>query len=394
MIKVGITGQPGFVGTHLYNALGLHPDKFERIPFEDAFFLDENRLKAFVQSCDAIVHLAAMNRHNDPEVLYQTNIGLVTQLIAACESTNSKPHILFSSSTQEERANLYGKSKKEGRELLEQWAERNQARFTGFVIPNVFGPFGNPYYNSVVATFCHQLTHNETPRIDVDGEIKLIYVGELVQYIIEKIKLLSVTQRNTQCNTVSNTVEHCDTKNHHETIHVPHTSEIKVSALLQKLTDYKENYFEKGILPDLENPFERNLFTTFLCYIDHSSFFPFKLKLNTDERGSFVETVKLNSGGQVSFSTTVPGITRGNHFHTRKAERFVVIKGKARIEIRRIGTDRVLSFELDGSEPSFVDMPVWYTHNITNIGEEELYTIFWINEHFDASDPDTYFEKV
>ena len=384
MIKIGISGQAGFVGTHLYNTLGLHPDQFERIPFEDAFFSDEAKLNDFVKNCDAIVHLAAMNRHNDPEVLYQTNIGLVVQLIAACEETQSTPHIFFSSSTQEERDNLYGKSKKDGRQLLEQWADRNHAYFTGLVIPNVFGPFGNPYYNSVVATFCHQLTHNEQPKIEVDGVIKLIYVGELVNYIIEKIKLHSVAQRNTQ----SNTVKHC------ETIFIPHTSEIKVSALLQQLSDFKENYFGKGTIPNLDNAFNRNLFNTFLCYIDHSTFFPFKLKLNTDERGSFVETVKLNSGGQVSFSTTVPGITRGNHFHTRKAERFAVIKGKARIELRRIGTDQVLTFELDGKEPSFVDMPVWFTHNITNTGKEDLYTIFWINEHFDAGDPDTWFEKV
>ena len=172
------------------------------------------------------------------------------------------------------------------------------------------------------------------------------------------------------------------------------TSEIKVSSLLQKLTKYKEDYFEKGEIPTLKNSFDRNLFNTFLCYIEHSSFFPFKLKLNTDPRGSFVETIKINSGGQVSFSTTVPGVTRGDHFHTRKAERFAVIKGKAKIEIRRIGTDRVISFELNGKEPSFVDMPIWYSHNITNIGEDELYTILWINEQYDANDPDTWFEKV
>jgi len=118
------------------------------------------------------------------------------------------------------------------------------------------------------------------------------------------------------------------------------------------------------------------------------------LKLNTDDRGSFVETVKLNSGGQVSFSTTKPGITRGNHFHTRKAERFAVIKGRAKIDIRRIGTDKVLSFDLDGNNPSFVDMPIWYTHNITNTGDEDLYTIFWINEFFDPENPDTFFEEV
>ncbi|SHJ44125.1 UDP-2-acetamido-2,6-beta-L-arabino-hexul-4-ose reductase [Tangfeifania diversioriginum] len=386
-MKIGITGQSGFIGTHLYNYLGLQ-EGIERIPFEDDFFKDKSKLQSWVAKCDAIVHLAAMNRHGDPQVIYDTNIKLVKQLISACEQTNSKPHILFSSSTQEERGNPYGNSKKEGRKLLEQWAEKNNAHFTGFVIPNVFGPFGNPYYNSFIATFCHQLTHGEQPKIDVDGEVKLIYVGELVQEFRKNIKLHRVAQSDTQSNTVSNTAKHC------ETIKIPHTKEIKVSKVLNLLESYKADYFDKGIIPDLSNEFEKNLFNTFLCYIDYERFFPFPLKLNTDDRGSFVETVKLNSGGQVSFSTTVPGITRGNHFHTRKAERFAVIKGKARIDIRKIGTDKVLSFELDGSQPSFVDMPVWYTHNITNIGSEDLYTIFWINEHFNPKDPDTYFEKV
>ena len=380
MLKVGITGQAGFVGTHLYNTLGLYPEIFERIPFEDAYFQDEKLLKDFVSQCETIVHLAAMNRHNDPEVLYHTNINLVKQLIGACETTHSTPHILFSSSTQEERDNLYGKSKKEGRELLEQWADTNSALFTSLIIPNVYGPFGNPYYNSVIATFCHQLTHAETPKIEIDGEIKLIYVGELIDQIIKIIG-----HKVTQC---KNTVRHS------ETIFIPHTSEIKVSVLLQKLIAYKSSYLDNGTIPSLGNPFDSYLFNTFLCYIDHSTFFQFKLKLKIDQRGLFVEIAKLNSGGQVSFSTTAPGITRGNHYHTRKAERFAVIKGKAKIDIRRIGTEKVLSFELDGSQPSFVDMPIWHTHNVTNIGEDELYTIFWISEHFDANDPDTYFEKV
>ncbi len=379
MLRIGITGQTGFVGTHLFNTLGLYPEKFERVPFEDAYFKEEETLKDFVSRCDVIVHLAAMNRHNDPEVLYRTNISLVQQLISACESTNSMPHIIFSSSTQEERDNLYGKSKKEGRKLFEQWASKNNSWFTGLIIPNVYGPFGNPYYNSVVATFCHQLTHNEQPKIDVDGELKLIYVGELVNNIIEII-------------------EKADAENRKESvvrqINLQHTCEAKVSYLLKLLEGFKEGYFKNGEIPDLNDPFEKNLFNTFLCYIDYPSFFPFKFVKNTDNRGSFTEIVKLNSGGQVSFSTTVPGITRGNHFHTRKAERFAVIKGKARIEFRRIGTKNVYSFDLDGDQPCFVDMPIWYTHNITNAGEEELYTLFWINEKFDPADPDTWFEKV
>jgi len=378
-IKIGITGQVGFIGTHLFNTFGLYPDKYTRIPFDDNYFQSKDRLELFVKECDVIVHLAAMNRHNDPAVIYQTNIGLVRQLIDALEKTKSTPHLLFSSSTQEERDNLYGKSKKEGRELLETWADKNSGQFTGFIIPNVFGPFGNPYYNSVVATFCHQLTHNEQPRIDVDGEMKLIYVAELVQHFIEQIEDINQHHKNDVVI---------------ETIQLQHTTEVKVSIILKALESYKADYFEKGEIPPLNTSFDRNLYNTFLCYIDHKSFFPFKLKLNTDQRGSFVETIKLNSGGQVSFSTTIPGITRGNHFHTRKAERFAVIKGKAKIELRRIGTKEVLSFELDDNQPSFVDMPVWYTHNITNIGSEELYTIFWINEQYNQEDPDTFFEKV
>lgn len=372
MKRIGITGQAGFVGTHLYNTLGLDKNKFIRIDFEDNFFDNEDILNNFVAQCDVIVHLAAMNRHNDPEVIYKTNIQLVEKIIKSCEKTNSTPHIIFSSSTQEERDNLYGKSKKEGRDLFEKWAINNNSKFTGLIIPNVFGPFGHPYYNSVVATFCYQLTHNETPKIEIDGEMKLIYVGELVKEIIKQI----------------------ETENALKSFLVPHTSEIKVTELLNKLIKFKTNYFEKGEIPNLNNEFDKNLFNTFLCYIAHNQFFPFKLKLNTDDRGSFVETVKLNSGGQISFSTTKPNITRGNHFHTRKAERFAVIKGKALIELRRIGTNEILSFELNGDEPSFVDMPIWYTHNIKNIGEDELYTIFWINEHFNSEDADTFFEEV
>lgn len=370
-LRVGITGQPGFVGTHLFNTLGLNPN-FERIPFEDAFFADSGALDAFVSRCNVIVHLAAVNRHADPEVIYDTNLRLVDQLVDALEKTGSKAQVLFSSSTQEERDNPYGRSKKEGRRRLAAWAKRSGGKFTGLLIPNVFGPFGHPYYNSVVATFCHQLSHGETPKIDVDASLKLIYVGDLIQEIIRVIETPVVADE----------------------LVIPHGFEAKVTEILGILEGFKEDYLGKGILPDLSDPFTLRLFNTFLCYVDHQSFFPFKLKLNTDERGSFVETMKLHSGGQVSFSTTRPGVTRGNHYHTRKAERFAVIKGKAKIEIRRIGTEKSIRFELNGAEPSFVDMPVWYTHSIKNVGEEELMTLFWINEHFDANDSDTYFEKV
>ena len=296
-------------------------------------------------------------------------------LIKAMEATGSRPHILFSSSTQEERDNLYGKSKRDGRILFEQWAEKNNADFTGFVIPNVFGPFGNPYYNSVIATFSYQLTHNEQPKIMVDATLQLIYVNELVKLFYQKIIA-------------------ADRDPGAARFDVSYTSEIKVSEILRSLENYKSVYFEGHSFPELNSVFEINLFNTFRSYIDHSSVYPVLLKKNTDQRGTFIETTKTSLGGQFSYSTTLPGVTRGNHFHTRKIERFIVIRGKAVIELRRIGTADILRFELDGEKPSFVDMPVWYTHNITNVGDEELITLFWINEFFNPDDPDTYFEKV
>ena len=375
MLKVCITGQSGFIGTHLFNFLNLKKDEIITVPFRDSYFNDNNRLKEFVNSCDAIVHLAALNRHGDPQVIYDTNISLVNQLINALEETGKQPHILFSSSSQEEKDNLYGKSKHDGRLLFEQWAKRNQARFTGFVIPNVFGPFGNPFYNSVVATFCHQLTHGEQPKIMIDANLQLIYVKELVdlfyQTIISKDKGLAAIRYE-----------------------VPYTSENKVSDILILLENYKKLYFEEHRFPLLNTKFELNLFNTFRSYIDHSAINPVILKKNEDNRGIFIEAVKTSLGGQFSFSTTLPGVTRGNHFHIRKIERFVVIKGNAIIELRRIGTSDKMRFELNGEQPSFVDMPIWYTHNITNTGNDELITLFWINEFFDPEDPDTYFEIV
>lgn len=372
MLKIGITGQHGFVGTHLYNTLGLEPTRFERIGFERAFFDDNQKLDEFVSNCDVIVHLAALNRHNEPEVIYKTNIELVEKLLASLNRTASRPHIIMSSSSQEERDNLYGKSKKEGRELLAQWAKENNANFTGMIIPNVFGPFGHPYYNSVVATFCHQLANGETPEIQVDGQLRLIYVGELVVKILEVIR----------------------TKKNQSLYKVQHTAEARVSELLALLQGFKSQYQEKGEMPAIHNTFELNLFNTYRCYMDIANHFPVKFTQHTDPRGSFVEIIRLGVGGQVSFSTTVPGITRGNHYHTRKIERFAVIKGKALIQLRRVGTEEVLDFYLDGDQPAYVDMPIWYTHNIKNIGDEVLYTNFWINEPYNPEDADTYFEEV
>ena len=374
MTKVGITGQSGFIGTHLFNTLSLDTEKYELIPFEDSYFDDEKVLLSFVSKCDTIVHLAAVNRHHNQDEIYDTNLLLVDKLITALNKNKSKAHIIFASSTQEERDNTYGRSKKAGREILSAWAKENKSGFTGLIIPNVFGPFGKPFFNSVISTFSYQLCAGETPKIEIDTELKLIYVGELIT------EIENIIEKNDSTIT--------------DKLFVQHTSVIKVSDLLNKLSSYKSLYFNTGFIPDLPNAFEVNLFNTFRSYIDLEKHYPFKYKINKDERGIFVELIKQKTGGQISYSTTKPGITRGNHFHTRKIERFAVIKGKALIKLRKYGTDQIINFELNGNEPSFVDMPVWYAHNITNIGEEELVTIFYSNEIYNPADPDTYYELV
>jgi UDP-2-acetamido-2,6-beta-L-arabino-hexul-4-ose reductase len=372
MIKIGVTGQHGFVGYHLSQTIRLLKEEFVLVDFERHYFEDSQLLDAFVAQCDVIVHLAALNRHHDPQAIYEMNVGLIKNLVGALERANSRAHIILASSTQEERDNPYGKSKRDGRLMLSAWANKTGGKLSGLVIPNVFGPFGHPYYNSVVATFCHQLARNENPKIDVDAAIKLIYVGELVNEILRVIRIGDNT---------------------HE-LPVAHSREATVSEILHLLQQFKDIYQDKGEFPALKNDFELQLFNTYRCYMDVAGYFPRKFVQHTDIRGSFVEIARHGIAGQTSFSTTLPGITRGNHFHTRKIERFAVIKGEALIQLRRIGTDEVLNFQLSGQEPAYVDMPIWYTHNVKNIGNEILYTIFWINEQFDSDDPDTWFEDV
>lgn len=371
MIRIGVTGSNGFIGWHLCQTLKLNSDNFQIIDFKRGWFDYNLELDNFVYNCDVIVHLAGLNRHSDESTIYETNVGIANKLVDAFKRTNYKGQVLFSSSIQEERNNDFGNSKIEARTIFSKWAKDNGAKFKGLIIPNVFGAFGVPFYNSVVATFSHQLVNNESPRIETDATLNLIYINDLVKKIIELF------------NNESN-----------ETVNIKFTDTYKVSQILELLYQFKVTYLENGQIPGFKNQFEINLFNTFRSYINLSTYFPIKYKNNIDERGNFVEIIRLETGGQVSFSTTKPEVTRGNHFHTRKIERFSVIKGKALIQLRKIGTNEVFDYYLSGDEPAYVDMPIWYTHNIKNIGEEELYTIFWINEFYDVNDPDTYFEKV
>ena len=370
-IRVGITGQAGFIGSHLYNYLGIYKDKYERIWFEDDYFNYDEKLNSFLSNCDAIVHLAALNRHSKPEEIYTKNIELVNKLITGLEKAKTRPHIIFSSSTQETLDNIYGQSKKEGRELLKDWCKNSGAGFTGLVIPNVFGPFGKPFYNSVISTFSYQITHNQTPRIEIDKNLELIYVNNLVRVIAEIIIK----------------------RDYLDMYNVNYDFDLKVTEILEKLNNYNKNYLQQNIIPELRSKNDVNLFNTFRSYIEYDQINRM-LDKKEDNRGYLTEISKSYTEGQTFISETHPGITRGNHYHLRKIERFAVIKGEAVIRLRKIGTNDIREYEVSGEKPSFIDIPIWHTHNIENTGNSKLLTLFWSNELFNPEDSDTYFEEV
>lgn len=368
--KVGITGNDGFIGYHLTSLLKTK-ENIEIIPFELDFFYDSSRLDHFVSQCDVIVHLAGVNRHHDEKEIYNVNISLAEKIIDSIKKNKTRPFVIFSSSTQEERDNPYGRAKRQAREMLEKFSAQNHSAFAGLIIPNVFGPFGQPYYNSFIATFCHQINHSEEPKIEIDATVNLIYVFDLVNYIYD---VIAGNIKGTK-------------------LYVPHKGSDKVSSILQKLNSFKEVYLKDGIIPDLKNDWDICLFNTFRSYIDYD-FYPFKLQKHEDNRGYLFEVLKSNTKGQIFCSSTKKGITRGNHFHFNKIERFCVVKGQAEIKLRKIGTSEIITYKVNGEDPSFVDIPLMHTHNITNTGESELVTLFWTNEFYNPDKPDTYYEEV
>ena len=370
-MRIGITGQNGFIGYHLTQTIKYKHSDYTLVPFQKSFFEKESALVVFVSSCDVIVHLAGVNRAETDEKVYDANIKLNTVLKKALINANFKGHLLFASSSQENGNSIYGKAKKESRVLLEDTINSLGGKFTGLIIPNVFGPFCKPNYNSFVATFCSKILNDEVPEVIQDANVPLLYVGNLVEKILEVIR---------------------DPKG--SLFEIRPDQEVKVTGVLGLLNTFKDSYLNSNTIPSLQTPFELQLFNTFRSYLEIDQINPVSIVQHKDERGFFSELIRTGIGGQFSYSTTLPGITRGNHFHTRKIERFIIIGGKAKISLRKIGSTEVHEFLLDGENPSYVDMPIWYSHNITNIGTTPLITAFWINEPYNSEDADTYFENV
>ena len=368
-MRIVVSGHNGFVGGHLIRNISLNYPNAKILALEKEDFESQN-FGYKIQKSDFIFHLAGVNRANTEIEVYDENKEINLTLLNYLIKIKFNGKLFFSSSQQEDSNTLYGKAKKEDRQKFEGLSKELGFKFYFLKIPNVFGPFCKPNYNSFIATFSYKILNKETPNIIKDNRVVLIYINDLIRSILRLL---------------DDDLPKIDSEDLHEH---------KVSEVLNKLESFNMQYIEKNEFPDLKTSFDLNLFNTFRSYIDIKSVYPKKHILNSDYRGFFIELLRSGSKGQSSYSITKPQITRGNHFHTRKVERFSVIKGKARIQLRKYLTDEIISFELDGENPSFIDMPVWYTHNITNIGNDELLTFFWINEPYDESNPDTYMEIV
>ena len=351
-MKVAITGENGFLGYHLTQHF-IYKKKYEVVKL-GRNFLDSIEK---IQDCNWLIHAAGVNRGQD---VGTQNIKITQDLVDNLYKYNIKVNITFTSSTQEDLNNDYGKSKKECIRILQEYCVRVGTLFISWKVPNLFGPFGKPNYNSVVATFCYNLANNIESKYNTN-DITLCYVTDAVDIISEfdpKLKFNSTA--------------------------------IVVEDLFKQLQEYYIKYRD-GIIPKLVSKFNIDLFNTLRSYMSpHHTF-----ARHVDDRGYLIELLKSEqSQTQIFFSTTKPGITRGNHFHFNKVERFCVLKGEATIGMRRVGTVESKSYLIKDTDNAVVDMPVLYTHNLTNTGDEELVCAFWTNEIFDKDNPDTYFEQV
>jgi UDP-2-acetamido-2,6-beta-L-arabino-hexul-4-ose reductase len=361
-VKVLVTGAAGFLGWHMRARLRALTEH-EVVAVDRAEWTD---LRQHARGVDAIVHIAGVNRGTDDEV-DRGNVELARAVADAALASGSGPRIVYANSVQSGNASPYGAGKGAAGEVLARAAGELGSHVVDVRLPNLFGEHGRPRYNSFVATFARAVVNGEEPQI-TDRPVDLLHVQGAAQALVDGL----VT-----------TEERLD----------PVGTPTTVQGVYDTLRDFNALYVT-GDIPPLMSNLDVDLFNT-LRAARFPAHYPIPLIQRTDNRGSLVEVVRAHGGqGQTFLSTTKPGITRGEHFHLRKVERFVVVGGAARISLRRLFTDEVVSFDVTGEAPAIVDMPTMWVHNITNTGVGELTTLFWTNELFDPLAPDTFPEAV
>jgi len=370
-MKVLVTGADGFVAKNLIVRLG-ELENYKVVKFSRQTAEDE--LPALMADVDAVVHLAGVNRPPSPDEFAAGNTGLTEKLCKALIDCGRKVPVIFSSSTQAAFDNPYGKSKREAENALRQYAAKIGAPVYIYRLPNVFGKWCKPNYNSAVATFCHNIAHGLPIKInDETVSLSLVYVDDLVDEFIRVLR-----------EKPSVGVE--------EFYAVPVEYKATVGELARQIESFRDSR-SSLITERVGSGLTRALYSTYVSYLEPQAF-SYVLTRHGDSRGVFVEMLKTRDSGQFSYFTAHPGITRGGHYHHSKTEKFLVIKGKARFGFRHILTDETYELCTSGEQPQVVETVPGWTHDITNVGEDEMLVMLWANEIFDRDRPDTIACKV
>lgn len=366
IMNVLVTGANGFVGKNMVASLeaaGHRVLPYTRETTRETFDL-------YCRQADFVFHLAGVNRPETEAEFFEGNAGLTERLLSTLTSAENMAPVVLSSSVQVEFDNPYGQSKLEAERLLLREHEENGRRIHIFRLPNLFGKWGRPNYNSVVATFCDRVAHHQPVDIhDPDKTIELAYIDDVVAAFM-------------------NLLETPGTIFQEVATHEP----ITLKRIADLLYAFRNSRCDLS-LPEFDDVFVKQLYSTYVSYLPVDAF-AYDLHKHEDERGSFTEWIRTPDRGQVSINVTKPGVTKGNHWHHTKTEKFLVVSGEARIHFRRVGEEEVHTFFVTGEMARVVDIPVGYTHSIENVGITDLVTVMWVNEPFDPAHPDTYFMEV
>lgn len=382
-MKILVTGSNGFVGKNLVWTLkNIRDGKDKSFPIsvDNIYEYDIDNtledLKKYTKDVDFVVHLAGVNRPKNTEEFYEGNKGTIELLCDCLKDNNNKCPILISSSIQASKDNDYGKSKKQAEDYLKSFSEENGNKVYIYRFANIFGKWCRPNYNSVVATWCYNIAHDLPIQInDESAIIPFVYIDNVVSEII---------------NAINENPNYDELNDCYKALPIYNVS-------LKELKDSLYAFYNQRstlVIPDLSNEFTKKLYSTYLSYLPEDKI---AISLNTkaDNRGSFTELLKTNNCGQFSVNVSKPGMVKGEHFHNTKWEFFIVVKGRALIEMRNINDDKVIKFEVNDQNIKAIHMLPGYTHNIINLSDtEDLITLMWANELFDEKKPDTFYEKV
>ncbi|MDD2268369.1 MAG: capsular polysaccharide biosynthesis protein CapF [Eubacteriales bacterium] len=381
-MNILITGAKGFVGKNLVawlNNIKEGRDKTFSLNtdlniFEYDIDTDPTLLDEYCCSADFVFNLAGVNRPKDQGEFMSGNFGFASTLLDTLKKHGNSCPVMLSSSTQAALDNPYGQSKKAGEDLFFEYAKTTGAEVLVYRFPNVFGKWCKPNYNSAVATFCHNIAHDLPITVnDRSVVMNLVYIDDVVTELINALAGKANKREDNFC-------------------YVPVVHTITLGEIVDLIYSFKASRDDHSV-PNMADAFTKKLYATYLSYLPTDKF-SYPLKMNIDERGSFTEIIRTPERGQFSVNISKPGITKGNHWHNTKNEKFLVVSGRGVIKFRRVDNDEVIEYYVSGDKLEVVDIPTGYTHNIENLGESDMVTFMWANECFDPNKPDTFFEKV